>query len=122
MTLSSDPPVTRRSSLNPGKHNALRCDFHEALSGDPIALIDTHRRRFLSPERYLPLAGAAPPPPPRLPTGTGISQETLRVGAEEELETDHRTTPPPSSKPPISKPSGEYRFFARRRRDPDPED
>ena len=121
MTLSSDPPVTRRSSLNPGKHNALRCDFHEALSGDPIALIDTHRRRFLAPERYLSFAGAPPPPPPRLPTGTGISQESLRVGVEAELEADHRTPPP--SKPPVSKPSGEYRFFApRRRRDPEGED
>jgi hypothetical protein len=112
MTLSSEPPDTRRSSLNPAKHNALRCDFHEALSGDPIALVDTHRRRFLSPDRYLPFAGAPPPPP--LPTGTGISQETMRADAD--LEPDH------NAPPPESKPSGEYRFFApssRRRRDPE---
>ncbi|MEO7092430.1 MAG: hypothetical protein ABI175_04210 [Polyangiales bacterium] len=120
MTLSSEPPDTRRSSLNPARHNALRCDFHEALSGDPIALVDTHRRRFLSPDRYLPFAGAPQPPPP-LPTGTGISQESLRADVEREPDF---TRPPPASKPPPSKPSGEYRFFgpsARRRRDPDDE-
>jgi hypothetical protein len=117
MTLSSEPPDTRRSSLNPAKHNALRCDFHEALSGDPIALVDTHRRRFLSADRYLPFAGAPPPPP--LPTGTGISQESLRVGVE--LEPDHSAKRPP----PQSKPSGEYRFFApssRRRQEADDDD
>ena len=110
MTLSSEPPDTRRSSLNPAKHNALRCDFHEALSGDRGPLEDTHRRRFLSPDRYLPFAGA--PPPPRLPTGTGISQETKRADAPA----------PDVDRPPPSKPSGEYRFFApssRRRRDPE---
>ena len=112
MTLSSDPPETARSSLNPARHNALRGDFHEALSGDPIALLDTHRRRFLALDRYLPFVGVPQPPPP-LPTGTGISQESRRVDAR-------------SDRPPPSKPSGEYRFFApstrRPRRDPEDED
>jgi hypothetical protein len=64
----------------PERRSGLEQGFHEALSGERGALEETHRRRYLGAEQFLPFAAAAEEPSEE-PAPKGSGEYRLIFGA-----------------------------------------